>query len=147
MKGKHWAVVMAFLLSVYLAFTAWRAWDFIAAGSWIAALLGVAVMVLPVIGVWILWREWQFGQATQRLGAELAERGELPVDDLPRRPSGRPEREAADARFVEVRTRVEAEPQSWARWFELAVAYDNAGDRKRARSAMRRAIALHDAAG
>jgi Flp pilus assembly protein TadD len=46
-----------------------------------------------------------------------------------------------------VRTRVEADPDSWARWFELAVAYDNAGDRKRARSAMRRAIALHDTQG
>ena len=145
MRGKHWAVLMAVLLSVYLAFTAWRAWDFIIAGGWVSALLGVAVMVLPLIGVWILWREWQFGRATQQLGAELAARGELPVDDLPRRPSGRPEREAADARFAEVRTRVEAEPDSWARWFELAVAYDNSGDRKRARAAMRRAIALHEA--
>jgi cytochrome c-type biogenesis protein CcmH/NrfG len=144
-KGKHWAIVMAVLLCVYLAFTAWRAWDFIEAGGWVAALLGAAVMVLPVIGAWILWREWQFGQATQRLGAELAARGELPVDDLPRRPSGRPERAAADERFAEVRTRVEADPEAWERWFELAVAYDNAGDRKRARAAMRRAIALHDA--
>ena len=53
-------------------------------------------------------------------------------------------REAADARFAEVRTRVEADPESWARWFELSVAYDAAGDRRRARSAMRQAIALHE---
>jgi cytochrome c-type biogenesis protein CcmH/NrfG len=145
--GRRWALVMGVLLGVYLAFAAWRGVDFISAGGWVSVLLGLAVVILPLIGVWILWREWQFGRATQRLGAELAARGGLPVDDLPRRPSGRPERAAADARFAEVRTRVEDEPDAWERWFELAVAYDDAGDRKRARSAMRRAITLRDAVG
>lgn len=143
MTGKRWAVVMAVLLGVYLAFALWRGIDFIAAGGWVSGLLGLAVMILPAIGLWVLWREWQFGRATQQMGAELAARGALPVDDLPRRPSGRPDRAAADARFAEVRTRLEEDPESWERWFALAVAYDDAGDRKRARSAMRRAIALH----
>lgn len=147
MTGKRMAVVMAVLLGVYLAFSAARAVDFLRAGGPVPVLLGLAILVLPLIGLWVLWREWVFGRATQRLGAELAARGELPVDDLPRRPSGRPERAAADARFAEVRTRVEADPDSWARWFELAVAYDAAGDRKRARASMRRAIALHDESG
>ena len=137
------AVVMAVLLGAYLFFSASRALDFIRAGGAVPILLGVAILALPVIGLWALAREWQFGQATQRLGHELAERGELPVDDLPRRPSGRPERAAADARFAEVRARVEEDPESWERWFELATAYDAAGDRKRARQAMRRAIGLH----
>jgi hypothetical protein len=146
MTGKRMAVVMAVLLGAYLFFAASRAVDFIRAGGAVPVLLGVAILILPLIGLWILAREWQFGQATQRLGAELAARGELPVDDLPRRPSGRPERAAADARFAEVRTRVEADPESWQRGVELACAYDAAGDRKRARSAMRRAIALHGSA-
>ncbi len=147
MTGRRWAIVMTLLLVVYLAFAAWRGVSFLRAGDWAAVLLGMAVLVLPLIGVWVLWREWRFGRATQRLGSELAVRGELPVDDLPRRPSGRPERAAADARFAEVRTRVEADPDSWEHWFALAVAYDDAGDRKRARAAMRRAIALHDGDG
>lgn len=138
------AVVMAVLLGAYLLFAAWRGIDFIQAGGFVPVLLGVAVLLLPLIGLWALYREWQFGRATQRLGAELAARGKLPADDLPRRPSGRVVREAADARFAEVRTRVEADPESWARWFELSVAYDAAGDRRRARSAMRQAIALHE---
>jgi cytochrome c-type biogenesis protein CcmH/NrfG len=142
--GKRMAVLMAVLLGAYLFFSASRALDFIRAGGAVPILLGVAILALPVIGLWALAREWQFGQATQRLGHELAERGELPVDDLPRRPSGRPERAAADARFAEVRARVEEDPESWERWFELATAYDAAGDRKRARQAMRRAIGLHD---
>ncbi len=106
-------------------------------------LLGLAVLALPLIGLWALVAEWRFGRATQRLGAELAERGELPVDDLPRRPSGRPVREAAEAHFATARTRVEADPESWERWFELSLAYDAAGDRRRARSSMRHAITLH----
>jgi hypothetical protein len=141
--GKRMAVVMALLLGAYLFFAASRAVDFIRAGGIVPILLGLAVLILPLLGLWVLAREWRFGQATQRLGAELAARGELPADDLPRRPSGRPERAAADARFAEVRTRVEAAPDAWEGWFELAWAYDAAGDRKRARAAMRRAIALH----
>jgi cytochrome c-type biogenesis protein CcmH/NrfG len=147
MTGRRMAVVMAVLLGVYLVFAASRGVDFIRAGGVVPVLLGIAVLVLPLIGLWMLVREWRFGQATQALGAELARRDELPVDDLPRRPSGRPVREAADARFAEVRARVEADPESWERWFELAVAYDASGDRKRARSAMRRSIALHGGSG
>ena len=143
MTGKRMAVLMAVLLGAYLFFSASRALDFIRAGGVVPVLLGVAILVFPLIGLWVLWREWQFGRATEMLGHQLADRGELPVDDLPRRPSGRPERAAADAHFAEVRTKVEAEPDSWERWFELSTAYDAAGDRKRARKAMRQAIALH----
>ncbi len=137
------AVLMAVLLGAYMLFSASRALDFIRAGGAVPILLGVAILVLPAIGLWALWREWQFGSATQSLGAELAARGELPVDELPRRPSGRPDRAAADAHFEVVRTRVEADPDAWPLWFELATAYDASGDRKRARQSMRRAIALH----
>lgn len=146
-SGKRMAVVMTGLLAAYLLFAAARGVAFIRAGGAVPIALGVAILVLPLIGLWALAREWRFGRRTQRLGAELASRDALPADDLPRRPSGRPVREAADARFAEVRTRVEADPQAWERWFELAVAYDAAGDRRRARSAMRRAISLHDGPG
>ncbi len=50
------------------------------------------------------------------------------------------EREAADVRFVQRQREVEADPDDWGAWFRLAVAYDDAGDRRRARSAMRTAI-------
>jgi Flp pilus assembly protein TadD len=35
-------------------------------------------------------------------------------------------------------------PDDWAAWFRLGLAYDDAGDRRRAREALQRAIALHD---
>ncbi len=145
MTGKRMAVVMAVLLGAYLLFSASRALDFIQAGGAVPIALGVAILALPAIGLWALWREWQFGRTTEELARELAASGQLPIDDLPRRPSGRPERAAADAHFASVRTRVEEQPDDWPRWFELATAYDAAGDRKRARSSMRRAIALHRA--
>jgi Flp pilus assembly protein TadD len=67
---------------------------------------------------------------------------ELDVEDLPRRPSGRIDREAADALFARVRAEVEADPDDWRRWYRLARAYDYAGDRGRAREMMRKAVAL-----
>ncbi len=141
MPAKRWAGVMAVLLVAYLVMTGARGVDFIRAGG-MSATLGVAILVFPVVGGWVLLAEWRFGAAAQRLAEELAKRGELPADDLPRRPSGRAERAAADARFDEVRARLEAGPESWPLWFELATAYDACGDRRRARAAMRRAISL-----
>ena len=70
--------------------------------------------------------------------------GGLPVDDLPRRPSGRVDRAAADEAFGRYKAAAEAAPDDWRVWFRLSTAYDAAGDRKRARAAMRTAIAHHD---
>ena len=47
-----------------------------------------------------------------------------------------------NALFHTVRAEVEADPQDWRRWYRLARAYDYAGDRTRAREAMRKAVAL-----
>ena len=44
--------------------------------------------------------------------------------------------------FAQVFARTEAEPESWEAWYLLSFAYDAAGDRKRARSGLRRAAAL-----
>lgn len=145
MSAKRAALVISVLLVAYLGLTASRALSFISAGGAVPVLLGLALLIFPALGAWVIWSEWRFGRATSQLAAELAEAGKLPVDDLPRRPSGRAERVAADARFAEVAAVVSAQPDDPAGWFALAVAYDDAGDRRRARSAMRRAIALHAA--
>jgi Flp pilus assembly protein TadD len=62
---------------------------------------------------------------------------------LPTRASGRPLRDAADAAFPAYQAEVEQDPASWRAWFRLGLAYDASGDRRRARGAIRRAIALH----
>lgn len=146
MSARVVAWVVAALCGFYLLFIAQRAWVLLASGEPLAVVLGAALVVLPVLGVWIVVRELQFGRRTSELGRALAEAGGLPEDDLPRRPSGRVERSAADERFAVRQREVEANPDDWGAWFRLAVAYDDAGDRRRARSAMRTAIELHASA-
>jgi hypothetical protein len=102
--------------------------------------LGAAVLVLPLIGIWVVVAELRFGAATQRLGRQLDAEG-VPPDELPRSAAGRIDRTAADALFEQRRAEVEAAPDDWRTWYRLAEAYDAAGDRKRARAAMRTAIA------
>lgn len=133
---------MAALLALYLGLIGWRAIQFIATGEPVAVGLGIALLVLPLIGVWALVRELQFGLGSQRLLEQMAAEGSLPVDDLPKRASGRPEREAADAEFPIYRDAVQAAPEDWRAWFRLGLAYDASGDRRRARQAVRNAIAL-----
>lgn len=140
------AWLIAAATAAYLILAGARAWVLVASGDPIPTFLGVSVIVIPVVGAWLLWRELKFGMATQRLGASLSKQGGLPVDDLPRTASGRVQREAADARFATARAEVEEDPDDWRRWYRLAIAYDDARDRKRARSAMRRAISLEKSA-
>ena len=61
------------------------------------------------------------------------------------RPSGRVLREDADAVFPAYRADVEAHPDDWRAWYRLGLAYDAAGDRRRARAAVRQAIRLETA--
>lgn len=111
-------------------------------GGPLAVLLGLAILVVPVVGVLLVVREIQFGRHCARLAAVLEREGGLPLDDLPRRPSGRVDREAAEESFDRARAETEATPASWRAWFRLALAYDAAGDRTRARAAARHAIEL-----
>jgi len=86
------------------------------------------------------------GFAHQKLARLVADDGmELDVSALPRRPSGRIERDAADALFDTVRAELDSNPDDWRRWYRLARAYDYAGDRGRARQAMGTALKLHRA--
>lgn len=144
--AKVGAVVMAVLLAAYLALVGWRAVQFVQTGEPVAIVMGVALIVLPVLAAWAVWRELQFGVRSQRLVRQLEEEGGLDLG-MPLRPSGRPERAAADDAFPAFREAVESEPDSWRAWLRLGLAYDAAGDRRRARSAVRRAIELERARG
>ena len=62
----------------------------------------------------------------------------------PRRASGRIERDAADRLFDTVRTELDDDPDNWVRWYRVARAYDYAGDRSRAREAMKKAVLLQE---
>src|SRR5271170_434862 len=115
----------------------------IGSGRVAAVGLGLAVLIMPVIGSWALIATLRAGFAHQKLARLIAEDGmELDATVLPRRPSGRIQRDAADALFATVRTEVEDDPDDWRQWYRLARAYDYAGDRRRARAAMKTAVEL-----
>jgi len=146
MRGRLGALVITALLVLYLVLVTQLAVRLISVDEVVAKVLGIALLVLPVIGLWALMVELLFGLRSQRLTTILAEAGELPLDDLPTRASGRPVREAADAEFPRYKAEVEADPGSWQAWFRLGLAYDASGDRRRARQAIRRSIALERSA-
>jgi len=108
-----------------------------------AIALGLGVLLLPMVGAWAVIATLRSGIAMGRLARQAADEGvDLDVSDLPRMPSGRIRRDAADALFETVRTDAEARPDDWRAWYRLARAYDYAGDRARARETMRRAVEL-----
>lgn len=144
MRARSTALLLSAVLLFYLVTLGWRGVALIGQGAPVAVALGLGILVLPVLGAWALWRELWFGRRTEQLARDLEARGLLPEDTLPRRPSGRPDRAAADAWFEQFRAETEADPDRWESWFRLSCAYDAAGDRKRARATMRHAIALHD---
>ena len=130
-------------LIAYFVLLGQRGVYLIETGTWVGIGLGIGVLLLPIIGAVLLVFELRFGAATARLARQLAEEDDLPDDSaLARRPSGRIERASADAYFETVRVKVEADEDNWRLWYELGYAYNLAGDRKRARAAMRRAIDL-----
>lgn len=132
-------------LLVYFALLTRTAIALLQTGTPAAVALGIGVLLLPIVGLWVVVATLRAGLAHQRLARLAAEDGmELDVSDLPRRPSGRIQRDAADALFQTVRAEVEAAPDDWHRWYRLARAYDYAGDRGRAREAMRKAVALQE---
>ena len=144
MTAKRGAIVVAVVFVAYAVLLGWRGVLLIGTGDPVAVILGIAVLVIPVLGAYLVWRELQFGRRTEVLARELEAAGGLPVDDLPRRPSGRVDRAAADEAFEKYRAEAEAAPDDWRVWFRLSTAYDAAGDRRRARATMRAAIAHHD---
>src|SRR5580693_2780165 len=134
---------MCAALLVYLVLLGRTAVLMIGSGRAVAVVLGVALLILPAIGLWAMIATLRAGFAHQKLARLIAEDGmELDVSALPRRPSGRFQRDAADALFAAVRTEVEGDPEDWRRWYRLARAYDYAGDRRRAREAMKTAVEL-----
>jgi cytochrome c-type biogenesis protein CcmH/NrfG len=134
---------MCAALLVYLVLLGRTAVLMIGSGRAVAVVLGVALLILPAIGLWAMIATLRAGFAHQKLARLVAEDGmELDVSALPRRPSGRIERNAADALFDTVRAELDSDPGDWRRWYRLARAYDYAGDRGRAREAMKKAVEL-----
>ena len=102
---------MCVALVVYFVMLGRIAMAFITSGRPAAIGLGLALMVLPLIGIWAMVSTLRAGLAHQRLARIINEEGmELDVSSLPRMPSGRIQRDAADALFESVRDELEGAP-------------------------------------
>ena len=125
MTPRRWAWLLVVAVVVYFLLAGTRGWALLTSGDTAGVFLGAAVLVLPVIGAWVVWREVAFGYAMQAMGADLAACGDLPIDDFART--------------------VEADPHDWRGWYRFGLAQDAARDRRRARAAMREALRLRQA--
>lgn len=141
-KTKTFAGIVIALLVLYLGVTAQRGVLLLTSGSLVGIVLGLSLVVLPIVGAWAMVREIIFGARIQSMADEMAASGELPHDNYQRTAAGRINRADADTQFATYQRAVEEHPERWQNWFNLSLAYDASGDRKRARSAMRDAISL-----
>lgn len=148
-KSLRTVALIAFLviaLGFYFVLLGRIAFSLIADGSIAAVGIGIGVLILPLVGVWVIYSTVRAAFDHQHLARRIAAEGqELDTSHLPRRPSGRIERHAADQLFEQVKAEWEADPDNWRTCYRVARAYDYAGDRSRAREIMRRAVELEKA--
>ena len=134
---------MSVLLVLYFGFTGIRAIALLNSSEPIAIVMGIALIVLPLLGFWALLREILFGYRATQLVDDLSRSGDLPEELVDEAPVGESVRDVADGVFPHYREAAERDETNWRAWMRLGLIYDAAGDRKRARSAIRQAISLN----
>jgi len=124
MTARRVALGMAGAFAVYAVLVAWRGWDFIASGEPVAVGLGLAVLLLPVLAGWLVWREVRFGFRMQELAGRI---------------------DMVDEHNLEERIEAaQAAPDDWLAWYWAGVGLLEAGDKKQARAALDHAWDVRD---
>ena len=141
-NAKIGAFLMAALTLIYTALLANTGIMLLLLDEPVAKIMGFFILVFPILAIWLIIREFAFGVKIERFATTVESQGKWPHFAFVLRPSGRPTRESADRVFESYAKAVQANPESALAWFSLGLAYDAAGDRARARKAMRKALAL-----
>lgn len=139
--------LMGACLVLYFIVAGQQAFRFIGTGEPMAVVMGFALLVLPLIGVWALVREIQFGIGAERLGRTLDAEGGMPEAETELTPSGRIAKQDADGIVARYEEEAQATPDDWRARYRLGVVQDAAGRRKDARASIREAIRLARGAG
>lgn len=126
------------LLYVFLLFG--RGVILIQEPNWAAKAMGFGILLLPLFAIWSIFSELRFGMQAQKLDERLRTEG-FPELNLEFRPSGRATKDSAAMEFDRISAELN-ETETWQLWFQLGQSYDANGDRRRARAAIRKAIAL-----
>lgn len=141
-SAKFGALFMSALVVVYLVLVAERSIALIGSGESIGVAIGSLMILLPAVAFWGIFMELRFGLRIEKLGEILKKENAWPQFPFELRPSGRPTKDSAQEVFEQFRQNVQSDEGNWKAWFALGLAYDAAGDRPRARKAMRQAISL-----
>ncbi|MEZ7995781.1 MAG: hypothetical protein QMC42_03710 [Aquiluna sp.] len=141
MITKIWVGLMLALTIFYVLTLLGRGIILLQEPSLIAIAMGLAILVLPLVALWALFAELQFGLKAQRLSRRLIAL-DIPGLDLELRASGRATKESASKELERIQDAVTKDPENWSLWFQLGEAHDAAGERKNARAAIRKAILL-----
>ena len=145
MKSRRIALLLVGATLFYIVFLGYLGVLLVAAGGVGPVGLGIGVLLLVPVGLWVVASTVRAGLRHQHLARRLHDEDALPdTSHLARRPSGRVDRDAADAYFADRRAEYEDAPDNWRTNYRLAIAYDTAGDRRRARATMKRAVALEE---
>ena len=140
MRAKLGALGMSVLVVFYIVLLGQQGYLFLMQDNLVSQIMGASILVLPVFGVWGIFRELKFGLAVEKLGQKLENEKGWPSFELSLRPSGRAVKAEALLEFDKFRQAADADPENWRKWFALGLIYDACGDRRRARMAMRKAI-------
>lgn len=141
MITKIWVGLMLALTLFYVFTLLGRGIILLQEPSLIAVAMGLAILVLPLVALWALFAELQFGLKAQRLSSRLIAL-DIPGLDLDLRASGRATKDSANKELERIQDAVNRDPEDWSLWFQLGEAHDAAGERKNARAAIRKAILL-----
>lgn len=141
-SAKVGAFAMTALVVMYLVLVGERSLALIGSQEPIGIAIGALMIFFPAVAFWAIAMELRFGLKIESLGKKLQGENAWPQFDFVLRASGRPTKDSAVAVFDKYRVMVEQDEENWRVWFALGLAYDAAGDRPRARKAMRKAIEL-----
>ena len=141
MITKIWVGLMLALTLFYVLTLLGRGIILLQEPSLIAIAMGLVILVLPLVALWALFAELQFGLKAQRLSRRLIAL-DIPGLDLELRASGRATKDSANKELERIQDAVTKDPKNWSLWFQLGEAHDAAGERKNARAAIRKAIQL-----
>lgn len=130
---------MTLLALTYVFLLGGRSLTLLADPSPIAIAMGAGMLLFPIVAVWAIWKEIRFGFAAEALTKRAISENLIELN-LDLRPSGRATKESAAKAFEDLKQ--DFDETLWTNWFLLSEAYEAAGDRKRARASMRKALLL-----
>lgn len=132
--AKRIALILASILGVYMVFAAMRGLDLLKSDDPAVKGLGIAVLVLPLLGIILVFREIRFGKLSYEMGQTISE------EHLPLKEATEEQRKEFLENSI---AKAKADMDNWQAWYAVALGYDLLHERKFARDAMQYSVELY----